>query len=94
MKAVPSVGFHKMDTKSIGDDISTGSQPPMCLRTTWRLVKSTDYWVTPAPSINSLGLGYCPRVCIYDKFPSHVDVAGLGTTFEPTGNAQYLPKLY
>lgn len=93
MKAVPSVGFHKMDTKSRGDDISTGFQPRMCLGTTWRLVKSTDYRVTPAPSINSLGLSYCPRVCIYDKFPSHVDPAGLGTTFEPIGDARYLPKL-
>ena len=33
-------------------------------------------------SSDSLGLGYSPRICVWQLFPSYADAASLGTTLE------------
>ena len=84
-----------MDTKSRANDVSSSSQPSVCVQITWRLVKAQIAGSNhnPPHPVFSLGhnlsLGYDSEIWISDKFPGD---AGLGTTFEPVQDAQCLPK--
>lgn len=67
----------------------SASQTSPCSGITLVACQSRLLGPTPRGS-DSIGMGWDPRMCIYNKLPSIADAAGSETSLRPTGVVHYL----